>query len=376
MGDNIDVLIIGGGLAGLTSAIHLAKAGRHVVLIEKNSFPHHKVCGEYVSNEVIPYLQWLNADPELLNPAKISKFQLSTVSGKHIESPLPLGGFGISRSTFDDFLYKKAKDNGCTIVQDTVTEVIFEQDSFNVSSTSSRYQAKIVLGAYGKRAALDHKLGRRFITNRSPWLAIKAHYLGDFPNDLVALHNFPGGYCGVSKVENNLINICYLVNYASFKSYKNMEEHQKKVLYQNTHLEKVFENSSMQFDAPITISQISFQKKERVNRHILMIGDTAGLIHPLCGNGMSMAIHSAKICATLLTDYFTGKIASRTVLEHRYKEEWNKNFKARITMGRLLAGMLRKEKSADILMEGLAMFPGILPAIIKRTHGKPLITEI
>jgi len=54
-----DVIIVGGGLAGLTAAIHLSKAKHTVLVLEKNTYPHHKVCGEYVSNEILPYLEYL-----------------------------------------------------------------------------------------------------------------------------------------------------------------------------------------------------------------------------------------------------------------------------------------------------------------------------
>ena len=50
-----EIIVIGGGLAGLTAAIHLGLEGRSVLVIEKNEYPNHKVCGEYVSNEVVPY---------------------------------------------------------------------------------------------------------------------------------------------------------------------------------------------------------------------------------------------------------------------------------------------------------------------------------
>lgn len=369
----IDVLIIGGGLAGLTSALHLSKAGLDVLLIEKNTYPQHKVCGEYISNEVIPYLRSLGADPWQLNPAQISRFQLTNTAGKKVEAQLPLGGFGISRFKFDDFLYNRAKDAGCQIVQDTVTDVMFTNDIFEIRTLHESYQAKIVLGAYGKRSAIDHSLQREFIVNKSPWLAVKAHYRGDFPSDLVALHNFPGGYCGVSKVENDLINICYLVNYESFKLKKNISEHQKYILYQNPYLKKILENSEMLFETPLTISQISFQPKEKVNSHILMIGDTAGLIHPLCGNGMSMAIHSAKLSSELVINYLSERIPSREVLEINYINTWNKNFRSRINTGRLLSRVMERENYANTLMSGLVMFPGILPSLIKRTHGKPII---
>jgi len=138
---------------------------------------------------------------------------------------------------------------------------------------------------------------------KSHWLAVKAHYLGEFSNDLVGLHNFEGGYCGVSKVENDVINICYLVSYESFKKYKSIEDFQNQIVVKNPHLKLIFDDSKMLFEAPLTISQISFDKKAAVENHILMIGDTAGLIHPLCCNGMAMAIHNAQIATELIIDF-------------------------------------------------------------------------
>ncbi len=367
---NADVIIIGGGLAGLTSAIHLGKSGIKVLLIEKQTYPSHKVCGEYISNEVIPYLQWLDADPIELNPTHITKFELSTRNGKLVKTPLPLGGFGISRYTFDQFLYQKAIQSGCIIIQETANDVHFNNDLFTVSTSTKNYTAKIVLGAFGKRSNIDHKLERKFITKNSPWLAIKAHYRGDFANDTVALHHFDGGYCGVSKVENDLINICYLVNYTSFKAYKNIDEHRLRVVYQNKHLKQLFNSSEIAFNEPMSIAQIAFNTKEKVKNHILMIGDSAGLIHPLCGNGMSMAMHSAKICSTLLIAYFDKKI-SRLQVEAEYEKQWSSNFASRIATGRILANVLRREKLTNMIMNGLVKFPSVLHSIIKRTHGKP-----
>jgi len=173
MDRQIDVIIIGGGLAGLTSAIHLSKAGKAVLLIEKNAYPHHKVCGEYLSKEVVPYLQWLDADPYILNPVDISTLQVSTASGRSCNIKLPLGGIGISRYVLDDYLYRKAIAAGCILVQDVVKDVVFVGDKHLVRTSTCEYEARLVLGAYGKRSTLDHKLNRAFIRQRSPWLAVK-----------------------------------------------------------------------------------------------------------------------------------------------------------------------------------------------------------
>ena len=77
-----DVIIIGGGLAGLTSAIHLAKANYNVLLFEKNAYPKHKVCGEYVSNEVLPYLNYLGFNPFEFGAKRIREFELTTHNNK------------------------------------------------------------------------------------------------------------------------------------------------------------------------------------------------------------------------------------------------------------------------------------------------------
>lgn len=368
-----DIIIIGGGLAGLVSAIHLSKAGLPVTVIEKNEYPKHKVCGEYISNEVLPYLQWLDADPMLTGAKSISRFLLSTTGGKTIETTLPLGGFGISRFTLDAFLLQKALQNNCSIIQDTVSGVHFENDGFRLTTKDGKeLPAKIVIGAFGKRSNMDMVLDRAFIKKKSPFIGVKTHLQGNFPDDLVALHNFNGGYCGVSMVENGNLNACYLANYKSFQQYKNIDAFNREVLYKNPHLKNIFENSVPVFEQPLTISQVSFSDKTRVQDHILLCGDAAGMIHPLCGNGMAMAIHSAKIAAELVIDHFDKKISTRAALENAYNLQWNAAFKKRIKTGRILQSMFGKDKLAGAVMYGLTHIPGILPVIIRKTHGRPL----
>lgn len=105
---------------------------------------------------------------------------------------------------------------------------------------------------------------------------------------------------------------------------------------------------------------------------MLMCGDAAGMIHPLCGNGMAMAIHSAKIASELLTAYFNRQISSREALENHYRLQWNRAFSSRIRTGRILQTFFGKDNLARMIMYGLTHIPGVLPTIIRQTHGKPL----
>jgi flavin-dependent dehydrogenase len=372
-----NVIIVGGGLAGLASAVHLSKKGLSVLLIEKNEYPKHKVCGEYISNEVLPYLKALDFNPFDFGAKNMVNFTLSTPKSRSISAKLPTGGFSISRYCIDWELSKKAKKYGTQILHVNVTDIQFENDQFEVfTSQSKQYTSEFVIGSFGKRSNLDVKMNRGFIQKTSPFLGVKAHYKGDFPEDAVGLHNFVGGYCGISKVETDLVNVCYIADFKAFKQYKTIDDFQKKVLSQNKYLKEVFDTYVLAFEKPLAISQVSFSEKQPVEKHILMCGDSAGMIHPLAGNGMSMAIRAAQMASEQILKFKSGEINSRKELEKEYTKIWNKEFSARLKSGHIIAKVFRLGLFSELIMLFLKSFPFILPYIIKRTHGKPMKAEI
>lgn len=368
-----DVVIVGGGLAGLTCAIHLSRQDYSILLIEKKGYPAHKVCGEYVSQEVLPYLKSLGIDPFQLGAKSIEELEVSTVNGATIRSSLPLGGFGISRYLLDATLADKAVEYGAQICKDTVTAINYRQDEFQISTQMyDQLSSKVVVGAYGKRSGLDINMNRKFIRQRSPFLAVKTHAEGEFPEHLVALHNFKGGYCGVSCVENGDINLCYITDLKAFSRYKDIEEFQQKVVLKNRHLKSIFSKSRPTFEKPLSISQISFAPKQAVENHVLMCGDTAGLIHPLCGNGMSMAIRSARMASELISQFLEGVVKSRQQLEETYRKAWSREFKSRLLAGQFISVLFNSTVLSQISLFILRAFPGLLPRIIQMTHGKSM----
>ncbi len=369
------ILIVGGGLAGLVSAIHLSQKGIDVVLIEKDTYPKHKVCGEYISNEVLPYFDYLGIHIDEISPVKISKFEITTQKGKTIRSSLPLGGFGISRYALDQYLWDIAIQNGVHCINDKVVAVTFDENSFRVNTVQNGiFSSDYVIGAYGKQSSLDKSLNRDFTNKKSPWLAVKMHYQAQVNKETVALHNFEGGYCGLSMVENNVVNACYLAHYDSFKEYKDIATFQSEILSKNPYLKEFYKSAIPLFEKPITISQVNFQKKKPVEEHVFMTGDAAGLIHPLCGNGMAMAIQGAQIISELLINNHNKMTSfTRKELEDLYKKQWIAAFSKRLYTGRLLQKVLIDPSLQQLSYKLATLLPSMVPKIIKQTHGNPIV---
>lgn len=321
---------------------------------------------------MLPYLSSLGIDPFSIGAKRISKFEITDSKGFPLKADLPLGGFGISRYAFDNLLFEAIKDK-VEIIFDTVEKVIFKENIFTVTTQRKDVlYADFVIGAFGKRSNIDFFLNRRFMKQPSPWLAVKTHYDFDFDEDTVALHNFNGGYCGLSKTETNTVNACYLTTFKSFKKYGDIDTFQKKELSKNPFLDEFFKKAKPVFKKPLTISQISFQKKEPVENHIFMIGDSAGLIHPLCGNGMAMAIRSAQLFSELFLKAFQKSDFDRNNLEKEYSNHWQKEFGSRLKTGRFIQRILMNPLSSKLGFSMAKSIPSLIPKLIEKTHGSPI----
>ena len=368
----MQVIVVGGGISGLLTAIQLATAGIQCYVVEKKNYPFHRVCGEYISNETVPFLESRDLFPKQFNPPRIQRFQLSSVRGKNKILPLDLGGFGISRYTFDFFLYDKAKSLGVIFyLKEEVEKILFDHDRFFVKTLNRQLEADIVIGAFGKRSKVDIQLDRSFIQKRSPYVGVKYHIKTDHPNDLIALHNFEGGYCGISNVEDGKTNLCYLTHRENVRRFKSIKEMEEAVLFKNPFLKNIFTNSQFLFYKPETINEISFETKLPVEAHILMTGDAAGMITPLCGNGMAMAIHSAKVVSDLIVKYTKQKNFSRALLEQQYIDAWNKLFKKRLWFGRQVQKLFGNEWASNAAVNLAINIRPLTNMIIRGTHGDP-----
>ena len=342
-------------------------------MVEKSRYPVHRVCGEYVSNECVDFLKSEQLYPSEFEPTVIDRFQLTSTTGRSVIMKLDLGGFGISRYAFDNFLYEIAKSVGVEFMLDTeVTSITRTSDNFQVIAGGQTIECALAIGSFGKRSKLDLALGRDFTKKRSPYVGVKYHIRSKHPSNLIALHNFDGGYCGISRVENGVSNLCYLVHRDVLRKCGSIQVLEKEVLTKNPHLRAIFNDSEFLFKAPETINEISFETKEPVWNNMLMAGDAAGMIAPLCGNGMAMAIHSAKIISDLVIDYLNRPGVTHQQLQYRYADEWNRTFAKRLRFGRIVQNKLFGSRWSSRLAIQIALSSKfITDQIIKNTHGKP-----
>lgn len=371
-----DVIIIGGGLAGLALAIQLHQLPCRVLVIEKDAYPRHKVCGEYVSMESKPFLERLGLPLDGMALPRIAQLEVTDIKGHTLHTSLSPGGFGISRYKLDAALAGIAMDAGIPVLTKTKADhVLFINDHFRVQTQQEQYTAKVVCGAWGKRSNIDIRSERDFVLAQKKslnnYMGIKYHIEYPWPSSLIALHNFRDGYCGISNIEEGKSCLCYLTRAGNLQQSGNdIKRMEQDILMQNPHLKKIFTEATFLWQQPLAISQISFQQKEQVWDHVLLLGDAAGLITPLCGNGMSMAFHASKLAFLAIQDFLSHRI-SRDALESRYTTAWKKQFGTRLAAGRLLQANFGQNQVTSLLLRTLKTFSFLQKPLIRATSGRP-----
>jgi menaquinone-9 beta-reductase len=371
-----DVIIAGGGLAGLALSIQLVRSGYSVALLEKETYPYHKVCGEYVSLESWNFLEELGLPLSDWNLPVIRQLLVSSPDGNSIMHELPLGGFGISRYKLDAAMAAIARSEGVALRESVkVTDMRFERSMFTVHTSDGVLRSKIACGTYGKRSNLDVKWQRAFIQKRSDrlnnYVGVKYHVHADIPAERISLHNFRDGYCGISRIEDGKCCLCYITTARNLRESGNsIPEMERMILRQNPFLEKIFSSANFLFPQPVTISQISYEQRTRVADHVLFVGDAAGMIPPLAGNGMSMALHGSKLAHRPIDAFLKGQIA-RYELEQEYTDQWDRQFGRRIWVGRRLQAWFGSERRTNLLIYSLKPFPRLVSFLIRQTHGEP-----
>ena len=366
---DFDCAIIGGGLAGLCLAIQLRQLNHSVVIFEKNEYPFHKVCGEYISMESWDFIASLGVPLSQMNLPIINQLGVSSEKGYMLEAPLSLGGFGISRYTLDHALSEIAISLGVKVFTNCkVFDTSNDKNGNELKTSKGVFSSKIVCGSYGR---FTPSFIAKSIPESTNYIGVKYHIKSKMDANRIELHNFKDGYCGISKIEDDKFCLCYLTTAKNLQDSDNdIKKMEEKILKKNPFMRKFYEESEFLFEKPITISKVTFKKKSTFKHGAILLGDAAGSIAPLCGNGMSMAMRASKLLAFLLDDYFNGR-KSFEILNQQYQHLWNINFATRISAGYHLQKVFGKNIPTHLSLLLLNKLPKITQKLISLTHGKP-----
>lgn len=361
------VVIGGGGLSGLTLAILLSRKGYEIDLITKDEYPVKRVCGEYISWESAGLLRYLGVDIDSDFFPKINRLEISNTKGKIYTSQLKLGGIGISRDYLDKKLVDIAEGLGVKIhFENRIIQVENNNGLFYIKTQYNKeFHTKLYINCLGK---LSGKTLRNNYEKNS-WIGIKYHLKYDLDNKTISLHNFKNGYAGISAVEGNLVCFCYLVKTEELKKHGSIEMLEEKNLKNNPRIKNILENSEV-YGKRAVISNFTFEKKSPFIDGLIYAGDSAGLIAPLCGNGMSMAFHSAYLLAEKII-----KQESYQEIGYEYKLDWEKSFRKRLMIGRSLQGLFGNKKLTDLSLGLISSIPGLFEKLIELTHGKDFFKD-
>jgi flavin-dependent dehydrogenase len=375
-----DIAVIGGGPAGSTAALYLARKGFRTCIIETRGFPRETLCGEFLSREVVRIIEDLQLTKEFqsLNPNPITTFRYCPEDGRTFASNLKFTAYGLKRGSFDTMLLTEAERAGAVLYQPmTVEQVIKIEGGYAIllSGPDGKVQIKsrYVAGAYGKSNPLDKMLHRNVSERRSHLIGVKFHihkkYFRSMPDHEIHLYTGQKMYCGANMVNDDTVTLCFLESRSAADAPPRTRI--RELIKNNPHFSELVspDFAGMLESFPIYGTPgIYFGPKHQIENGIFMIGDAAQVIAPLAGDGIGMAMESAQILSMVMEEAYK-KEQSAESLSQIYRDLWNSSFQKRISFAKKIQQLLFSKTGKLAGELALSVFPFLLPHMIEHTRG-------
>ncbi len=293
------VLVLGGGVAGCAASIALARKGKNVTLIERETRPRHKVCGEFLSGEALEDLHALGIDIASLGAVPLHAVRLAAAK-RAAEAPLPFPAASLTRKALDTALLAEAVAAGVRVECGRSVQSLNRMASGAWQATlddGSSREAPTVLLATGKHDLRGH--GRP--KDPHQWVAFKMYYRLSTAQtaelaDASELTLYAGGYGGIQPVEDGIANFCCVVQRRYFaRAGLRWEGLLAKMQQDCPHLAMRLDGAEPLLDKPITVTHIPYGYLRRATEDgLYCIGDQAAVIPSFTGDGISIALHTAR----------------------------------------------------------------------------------
>lgn len=389
-----DILIIGGGPSGSAAASMLARAGRRVMLADKDRFPRDKLCGEFLSGEALPLLHRLGcgAAIEAAQPARITRWRFTAPSGREIEGCLPIPAAGLSRCSLDEILFRHAAASGAAAREAAPVKRLEISNDGAINATIQTgaddwsIRSALIIAAWGRHPGPLISQAPKRQSRPAPYIGVKRHHeirdgaagraTREALDECVEIHIIPGGYCGLSFIEGGRINMCMLLE-ADFVIRHNVRPAEWGRLIEilagaNRALALRLDGLQPADDAPpLIVAQPAFGRRDLARGPILQLGDAAGMIPPLCGDGQAMALCGAfELCG--LMNAFPAELSPRDIsaLGREWAGIWNSRYARRIDVGRSLQWAMGRPWLAEAGVRLLGFMPWAAAGLVQATRGR------
>jgi len=327
-------IAVGGGLAGAAFAVELARNGAPVLVLESTRLPHHKVCGEFLSEEAQTLLSYLGIDVHTMGASSMGTFRLASGTN-YAEAPLPFRAAGFSRHRLDQALLDKAAESGAEAKRGlTVTEVNGEDAPLVVKAGGKKLVARAVALASGKHNLRQFPRAPSDMVGFKLQLRVRASALASL-DDVVQLMMFDGGYIGAIIVEEEIVTLCWVMHSALLQRIG--ADWQAQAAYfarQSPILAALLDGAKPRWNKPVAIAAIpyGYLRREPISPTIFPVGDQLAVIPSFTGDGMSIAL-------------FSGIAAAQAVLAGESAETFQSRMIAR------LAPQFRWASMVNVLFE-------------------------
>jgi flavin-dependent dehydrogenase len=375
--NSYDAVIVGGGPAGTSAAIHLAMCGARVLLAEQKKFPRAKLCGEFISPECFEHFEQLGVADRMLTAggAELTETRFYSRSGKSVNVPShwfgdeKTGALGLSRAEMDARLMARAREAGVEVLEETQAVGLLLEGrrvrgvSLKTDGRVLEIDSLVAVDATGRSRALARRIERDKQTNHHPTVgrpslvAFKAHLENASGIDgHCEIYFYRGGYGGLSRVENGLSNLCFIASSSDVRACGNDAERvMREVLMQNRRAAQTLAGAV----APagwLAVSLEGFGRRSLVPAAgLLAIGDAASFIDPFTGSGMLMALESGEMAAQTIARHIKLLRNNESFDEAAadYRALYNRVFGARLRVSALMRRAAFVPRFAETLIFAL-----------------------
>ncbi|MFX0006124.1 MAG: NAD(P)/FAD-dependent oxidoreductase [Promethearchaeota archaeon] len=336
-----DVCIIGAGPAGSTCAYYLAQKRLNPLVLEKKEFPRDKICGDAFPQRAQIHLERMGILQKLVEENKgrwaaqggiVSPSGIVYTGDSYVQTKSHLV-ISVKRKIMDEMLIKTAVQAGTTLVENyAVKEVVFDENEghwtiHQKEGANQTYHAKSLILADGASSRIAQSLG--IIKDPPQAVCSRAYvkagtYRFDQDGVCVITKDLVPGYCALMKeADDDLVFCCYIIPFGKTRT-DNLYQIHHDILQNDPFISEALGPNAELEDmkaAPIRFGGVP----QSYDNHLLIVGDAAGMIDPLTGEGLQYAMDAAEIAANTIFEAFQKKNFTKKFLK-RYQKRWMKSF--------------------------------------------------